>query len=110
MTENRLRLELNTLKLEFGLLQRFDCDYKSNREYKELRKNGQPLPDGIYQAPENNDKFYTIQECGLTEQEIEEYIKLKKLGFLRTIKKCVLFFAVLTIIDLIIIAFLLLFR
>ena len=65
------------------------------------------MPDGVYayrydDGRTSTEEFYTIYEPDLTEQEITEYLTYKKLSFLRTIKNCVLFFTVLTIITIVV--------
>ena len=99
-----LRDELRAHKFEFDLLQKIPCTKQENKEYQKLLKDGDTLPDGVY-AYDNGQmsptEFYTIYETDLTESETREYLTYKKLSLIRTIKNCVVFFTVLTIIGMI---------
>lgn len=100
-----LRSELRAYKFELDLLQRIPCSKEENQEYARICKEGGELPKGVYAYVSTNGEqsaeFYTIYEAELTEQELAEYLALRKLSMLRTIKNCVLFFTVLTIIGLV---------
>ena len=100
-----LRDELRSYKFEFDLLQKIPCSKEDNKAYKKLLKEGGQLPDGVYaykyESGTSTEEFYTIYETDLTEQEITEYLTYIKLSLLRTIKNCVMFFTVLTIIGMI---------
>ena len=98
--------ELNTLQYELHLLQKIDCSKEDNKKFKELLKSGQSLPDGIYsyksESGEELDVFYTIHKpTELNSEERMEYILLKQFQQIKTIKNCVVFFTVLTVISLI---------
>ena len=100
-----LRDELRTRKFEFDLLQKIPCTKQENKEYQKLLKDGGALPEGVYayDSYDNGEtEFYTVYETDLTESEIREYLTYKQLSFIRTIKNCVLFFTVLTIIGMIV--------
>ena len=101
-----LRKELRSYKYEFDLLQKIPCSKSENKKYKELLENGQELPKGVFRYKYFDDsesnEFYTVYEPDLTEQEIVEYLTYKKLEILNTIKNCVVFFTVLTVISLIV--------
>ena len=100
-----IRQELRSYKYEFDLLQKIPCAPVENKAYLKLLKAGQPLPDGVfryeYQSGIESDEFYTVYEPELTADEIAEYLTYKKLHMLRTIKNCVVFFTVLTILSLV---------
>lgn len=98
-----LRDELRYHKFEFGLLQKIPCSKQENKEYEKLLKNGGTLPAGVYpyeyEGTASTSDFYTVYETDLTDAEIQEYLTYKQLSLIRTIKNCVLFFTVLTIIG-----------
>ena len=101
-----LRDELRAHKFEFDLLQEIPCTKQENKEYQKLLKDGGTLPEGVYAYVYDNGitsttEFYTIHETDLTESEIREYLTYKQLSLIRTIKNCVMFFTVLTIIGMI---------
>ncbi len=101
-----LRDELRAHKFEFDLLQKISCTKQENKEYQKLLKDGDTLLEGVYAYVYNNGEtstteFYTVYETDLTESEIREYLTYKQLSLIRTIKNCVMFFTVLTIIGMI---------
>lgn len=59
------------------------------------------MPSNVTQSRENSNKFYTVKDSGLTEDEKRLYMELKKLEYIKTIKNCVLFFTVTAVIGLI---------
>ena len=102
-----LRDELRAHKFEFDLLQKIPCTKQENKDYQKLLKDGGTLPEGVYAYVYDNGEisiteFYTIYETDLTESEIREYLTYKQLCLIRTIKNCVMFFTVLTIIGMIV--------
>lgn len=101
-----LRKELRSYKYEFGLLQKIPCSKQENKQYQKLLKDGGVLPEGVFaylydDGVTSSTEFYTIYETDLTETEVTEYLTYKKLSFIRTIKNCIMFFTVLTIIGMI---------
>ncbi|MBR6548766.1 MAG: hypothetical protein IKT68_04395 [Clostridia bacterium] len=101
-----LRDKLRAYKSEFDLLQKIPCTKQENEKYQQLLKNGETLPDGVFAyaddpTGEPTTEFYTVCETDLTEAEIKEYLTYKQLRFIRTIKNCVVFFTVLTIIGMV---------
>jgi hypothetical protein len=99
-----LRDELRSYKFEFGLLQKISCSKQENQEYQKYLKENSVLPEGVYAYVYDNGEtsptqFYTVYETDLTESEITEYLTYKKLSLIRTIKNCIMFFTVLTIIG-----------
>ena len=104
--KRNLRDELRSYKFEFDLLQKIPCSKQENKDYQNLLKNGGVLPDGVYayvydDGETSTTEFYTIYETDLTESEISEYLTYKKLSLIKTIKNCIMFFTVLTIIGMI---------
>lgn len=101
-----LKEQLRNYKLQFGLLQKIPCSVEENKEYTQLQKDGKPLPEGIFKYEYANDTthddFYAIAAPDLTAKELDEYLTYKKLSLLRTIKNCMVFFTVLTIIYLVV--------
>ena len=102
-----LREELRYHKFEFDLLQKVPCTKQQNKELQQLLKDGSSLPEGVYAYVYDNGEmsttmFYTVLESDLTESEIREYLTYKQLSLIKTIKNCVLFFTVLTIIGMLI--------
>ena len=99
-----IKKQLRDYKFQFGLLQRVPCSSNENKAYTELLKEDKPLPENVvkYDCSSSSkwEEFYTIYTPELTEQEILEYLTYKKLSLLNTIKNCVVFFTVLTIVSL----------
>ncbi len=98
-----LRKKLREYKFQFDLLQRIPCSREETREYAKILKQGGTLPEGVFVAYADSPEpeFYTVYEADLTEAEISEYLTYKKLSLIKTIKNCMVFFTVLTIIVII---------
>ena len=99
MANNRkdLRTELRTMRFEFDLLQRIPCSEEENRAFKRYLEDGQDLPQGVYRYRNSDGKnseseFYTVYEPDLNEKEITEYLNLKKLQTLNSIKSTIAVF------------------
>ena len=104
--KNNLRDKLRSYRYEFDLLQEIPCSKQENKEYQKLLKDGGVLPEGVFAYVNENGEtstteFYTVYETDLTEAEITEYLTYQKLNLIRTIKNCVMFFTVLTIIGMV---------
>ena len=96
-----LQKELQDLRREYGIAQGLFCPQKDNEKYAQMVKDGNPLPDGIYEYKDSSlaKKFYTVCAPDISADEIAELLTYKKLGYLRTIKNCLVYFVALTIIG-----------
>lgn len=101
---NSIRKELENLYVENNILQQINCSKEENGKYNQMLKEGGELPEGVFEYNESAQTgiFYTVADQGLTHEERLEYIALKQLQVNKTIKNCVLFFTVLTIISIIV--------
>ena len=86
-----LRTELRTMRFEFDILQRIPCSEEENRAFKRYLEDGQDLPQGVYRYRNSDGKnseteFYTVYDPDLTERETNEYLALRKLQILNSIK------------------------
>ena len=108
MAKNKVDLkeELRSLYFDALLLQKIDCSREDNKKYNQLLKNNEPLPNGVYEykmeTGERTGTFYTVYQPELTQEEKLEYITLKQLKMISTIKNCVVFFTALTVISMVI--------
>ncbi len=93
--------ELQNFRREYGVAQGLFCPEKDNAKYAQMVIDGIPLPDGIYEYKDGSleKKFYTVCAPDLSADEIAELLTYKKLGYLRTIKNCLVYFVTLTIIG-----------
>lgn len=101
-----LRRDLDGYRYEFNLLQRIPCSKEENIRYQKLLKEGGALPEGVHPYTYDNGvvsetAFYTVYQSELTEDEKREYIALRQLSMMRTIRNCILFFTALAVISLI---------
>lgn len=100
-----LKVVLRSQRFEHDILQKIPCSAKENRMCEELLKSGGTLPKGVYAYEYDSgtsvNEFYTIYEADLTENELKEYLAYKQLALLHTIKNCVVFFTVLTVIGIV---------
>ena len=111
MANNRkdLRTELRTMKFEFDLLQRIPCSEEENRAFKRYLEDGQDLPQGVFRYRNSDDKnseteFYTVYEPDLNEREINEFLTMRKMQILKSIKGAItLFGSIISVLLLILI-------
>ena len=102
--------ELMELKLEEGLLRIESCSEKENQEYSNRVSTGEPLPDGVYPyklAGEPIDEFYRLYDEKPSADEKMEYIMLKQLRMVKTIKNSVLILTTIIILYILIYIYLL---
>lgn len=99
MANNRkdLRTELRTMKFEFDLLQRIPCSDEENRAFKRYIEDGQDLPQGVFRYRNSDGKnseteFYTVYDPDLTEREMNEFLAMRKLQILKSIKGAITLF------------------
>ena len=102
-----LREELRQYRDEFNVVQEIACTKEEIAEFKKILKEGGELPEDVHaricydvDGEEMGKEYYRIYTPDLTEQEMQEYLTLKRLSLLKTIKNCVVFFTVLAIIGL----------
>ena len=104
MAAKNLRETLQELRFGVDFTQKISCSSEDNQKYLQMIKDGLSLPDGVYQYKEEQgnvyQQFYTLYETDLTPEEKLEYIQLKKLSHVKTIKNCIVFFTVLAAIGL----------
>ncbi len=97
-----IQKEIRYTKLELGLLERTDCTDEENQDYLQMIRNGQPLPEGIFQhetpGGEKIDEFYRLYDSKPTESELQEYLALKQYQELSTIRRCMVTLTVIAVI------------
>lgn len=102
-----LKNELEKYRIKHGLISKKPCTSKECSEYEKILAQGGTLPKDIFKETsiryDDSEEymFYHISETQLTESEIMEYLAYKKLDMIETIKKCIVFFTVIVIIDLV---------
>ena len=100
-----LRQDLKDFKEKFNLIQKIPCNIEENKRYTQMARDGKPLPENVfkyeYSVGMDYDEFYTLYIPDLSAAEINEYLTYKQLALLNTIKNCVVFFTVLTVIGLV---------
>lgn len=79
-----IRKDFEQLKINYGLIQKNYLNRNETKDFAQMLKQNQPLPDGI--KGNDFDGFFTVQDCDLSNLEIQQYIELKKLSYLSTIK------------------------
>ena len=79
----------------------YHCQYftpKDNKELREALKSGKVLPEGIEQCENNQKKFKRIV-MPKTNDDIIEYLSYKQIELLTTIKNCIVYFTVCSIVG-----------
>ena len=101
----KLKGKLNSFRIEHGICKRNFCSNEENQKYKKILAEGGTLPENVFNYTDDwtrdGEEFYTIQKSDLSEEEIKELLMYKQLSMVKTIKNCVVFFTVLTVIGLI---------
>lgn len=111
MPKNKIdmKTELRKFYYDFHFLQMIDCSNNDNKKYKQMQKNSEPLPDGVYEYKsvyeEKTGVFYTVYDPGLSQNEKIEYLLFTHLNMLRTVKNCILFLTLTSIITTIVMLF-----
>ena len=93
--------ELQNFRQEYGVAQGLFCPQKDNEKYAQMVKDGIPLPEGIYEYKDGTaeKRYYTVCAPEISADEIAELLAYKKLGYLRTIKNCAVYFVALSVIG-----------
>ena len=99
----KLTKELEQLRHDLGILQEVDCSVEENEKYRKMLQENETLPDGIVRREGEVEyaSFYRLEKTILSKEELAEYLQCRQLKAIETIKKCVVFFTVLTIISLV---------
>lgn len=99
------REKLDEMRCELGVFHQENCSEKDNKLYRDYLREGRPLPADVRRIDEYEEigdaEFAVITKNDLSRDELMEFVQLKQLKELTTIKKCVMFFTVLTIISLV---------
>ena len=90
------RDEFISFEIQNGFKARKYVSDKQANEYEDLLKNGEPLPSGVYATPDGA-CFFTLVDT-ISDAEKERLIMYKNAKNINTIKNCVLFFTIMSII------------
>lgn len=95
--------DLSKLMTEIGVDNKVFCDENETKQFNDFIKNNMQLPTGVYVAEALNGTrcFYRIERSGLSEEEQKQYLFLKLMSDVQSMKNCMIFFTVITIISLI---------
>ena len=93
------------MKSACELAQEKRCSPEEEQMYLEMEKKGEELPDDVFQINGDADSFVRYTELDIDKEHLREYYTLMQIRKLNTIKNCVVFFTVLTVISMIIALF-----
>ncbi len=107
-TPERTKREAQYLRFKYGLFKDMECTPDENQKYAEMLRNGEELPEGIHcyldsKTGQKMDEFY-MDVPSLSKQDTLEYIQLLQLKELASIRKCAVFFTILAIISISLVA------
>ena len=92
---NRYRNEL----VSYLGIQKTICGSEETEQLKKLKREGQPLPQNISEGnSEVVEVFYKDIASELRTEDLEKVVHFIQAKYIRTIKKCIIFFAVLGVI------------
>ena len=94
---DEIRKDLARLRDDAGITGRTYIGAKESKEYNEILKNGGQLPENVcvhtdVNGNEYDSSYYTEETSGFTQDELMEYIMLKQLRNIRTIKQLLITF------------------
>ena len=99
------REELDEFRQRYGTVVLVPCSKEENNQYRQLLKNGESLPKGLFRTEGAGEidsyEFFKKDESCFSEKEQQEYLAYKKIQLLETIRNCVVFFTILTVLGLI---------
>ena len=99
-----IRQAIRNYRKDYDIIQIIPCSEEVNKKWQKVLEDGGSLPKNIHpytyeDKTVSNSEFYIVYEPDLSETEIQEYLTYRKLNYLKTIKNCVVFLTVLTIIS-----------
>ena len=94
-----LKQEMNQMKLDLGIVKKVYCSKEEQDSFRRMEK--EKIPNEILIDSGNGQYFRYIDE-GMAKQEIDELFAYRQISYLRTIKKCAVFFVILTVISLLV--------
>ena len=95
---SELKSELKERQIKLGLIPKIYCDGDETVTFNKLTVNKQPLPKGVWR---DDTGYFRCGEPDLSEDEIRQLLLLRQIQYLGTIKNCVLYFVVLSVVILI---------
>lgn len=95
---SELKSELKERQIKLGLIPKIYCDGDETVTFNNLTVNKQPLPKGVWR---DDTGYFRCGEPDLSEDEIRQLLLLRQIQYLGTIKNCVLYFVVLSVVILI---------
>ncbi len=95
------KADMYRAKLEAGLIVKVPFSSEEHKALLIMVNEGKGLPEGILKGVDEYGIEAFYREVRFTERQMREYIELLQYEELKTIRKCVVFFTVLTVISLI---------
>jgi len=98
-TQNVIRKQINEYYVNLKLKQRIYCSDEESKIYQKQAKENINLPDDVflvhdvYENP--SDKYFRVSQTDLSKDEIQEFLQLKQMAMIKTIRNCVILFTVL---------------
>jgi hypothetical protein len=96
----KARDEMRALLCDLGALIKQPCTDEENKQYDVLKKQKQELPEDVYPY-EQSDGYYRLVKSDLADDEINRLMLLKQTQYLCSIRNCLFFFVVLSVIAII---------
>lgn len=99
--------QLNKLRLFYGTFSENECDENTSKKYEKILFEDcsyENIPENVkceFDYTLQKTRFYSGIKSDLTENEIYELMEYKKLGLLTTIKNCIVFFTICSVIGIV---------
>lgn len=84
-----------------GLLRSEDCTFEECQDFHKRVERREPLPDDVWQIGDTA-RFVRLKDGAPCHEEIQQLLQLKQIWLLKSIRRMVLFFVVLTVLSLVI--------
>lgn len=96
-----LNEELFEKRRKVGVTKHVPCTNEANKIYRTMKKRGEKLPVNIFSDDDEHVTFTEVKATSLSYDEIEELMLYRRTLYLRTIRNCVVFFVVITMIPIV---------
>lgn len=86
---------------ELGLTNDEVCSPEECEQFKKLTEDGKLLPEGVRRSSENDNIFLRTTHEDVSEKDVDKLLWLAMCKDISTLKKCVVFFVVILVIQLV---------
>ncbi len=97
---SNLKEELENFYFENKLTEVVYCQKDEQKEFQKMKKNKVPLPDDVRE--DDAGCFFRYMDNDLSSEEIKKLLFFRQLSYLKTIRNCLIYFVVLSVLTFIV--------